>query len=158
MTERPESLPDGAAPTAEELERLFALEAGPEPARAHLTVPLPPHRAYPGRDTSEHARRLLRRAVNPDRPGEETLRLLAAARAYDIERLPEPRDRVTAPARWCSLYQHAFLLADDREVCLYELEHDATPDRRLVCEVYPDATAADRAARRLAAAAEGDPA
>ncbi|MGX9229596.1 DUF6227 family protein [Streptomyces albus] len=36
---------------------------------------------YADSDSAEHARRLLRRAENPDRPGEETLRLLSSSRS-----------------------------------------------------------------------------
>ncbi|MGX9229595.1 DUF6227 family protein [Streptomyces albus] len=51
---------------------------------------------------------------------------------------------------WCTVYQHAFLLADGREVSLYELEHNMTGSGRLVCEVYLDESVADQAAHRLA--------
>lgn len=106
-------------------------------------------RAYPGRDAADHARRLLRRAVNVDRPGDDTRLLLAMAVGYDIVRLAEPRAGY-AGRGWCSIYEHAFLLPDGGEVCLYELEHDLTDDRRLVCEVYADEASASRAARRRA--------
>ncbi|CAL9387318.1 hypothetical protein SUDANB171_01181 [Streptomyces sp. enrichment culture] len=116
-----------------------------------LDIEVPAPRGYPGQDSSRHARRLLGRAENADRPGEDILRLLLGARGYGIERLPEPRSAVPGERRrWCSVYEHAFLLADDSELCLYELEHDLTPDRRLVCEVYRDEVAAGRAARRHA--------
>ena len=36
-----------------------------------------------------------------------------------------------------SLYEHAFLLRDGRELSLWEVEHTATPDGRHRCEVYP---------------------
>lgn len=100
----------------------------------------------------DHARRLLRRAENPDRPGEETLRLLSGARGHDIVHVPRPRSCPPGQHLWCSLYEHAFLLADGSEVCLYELEHNLTGDEGLVCEVYPDRTVADHAARRHARA------
>ncbi|WP_129842684.1 DUF6227 family protein [Streptomyces sp. RFCAC02] len=147
MTDQPEALPGGDVPSAEELEWL--VHGGPP-------APVPGRRTYPGRDSSDHARRLLRRAVNADRPGEETLRLLAAARGYLIERVPDPAVRPVGRA-WCSVYAHAFLLADDSELCLYELEHDHTPDGRLVCEVYPDRRAAGLAARRHTGRPEGGP-
>ncbi|WP_438949073.1 DUF6227 family protein, partial [Streptomyces harbinensis] len=41
-----------------------------------LDVRVPAPRGYPGQDSSRHARRLLGRAENPDRPGEDILRLL----------------------------------------------------------------------------------
>ncbi|MGK5530231.1 DUF6227 family protein [Streptomyces sp. URMC 129] len=127
---------------------------GPD-ALTVLGVGIPGQRAYPGQDSSEHARRLLRRAVNADRPGEEILRLLSAARGYGIERLPEPRGHAGG-GHWCSLYEHAFLLDDDSELCLYELEHDRTADGGLVCEVYPDVLSAGRAAQRHARVRGGD--
>lgn len=40
--------------------------------------------------------------------------------------------------------------AVNRQVSLYELEHDFTPDGQLDCEVYADEAAADRAAERHA--------
>lgn len=145
MTDQPEAGPERADSTP---------VPGPAAAAGGVfgaRVPAP--RAYPGQDTDEHARRLLRRAVNADRPGEDTLLRLVAAQGYDIERLPEPC-QVTSRA-WCSVYEHAFLLADDSELCLYELEHDLTPDRSLVSEVYPDEVAAGQAARRRARARDG---
>ncbi|RKN38809.1 DUF6227 family protein [Streptomyces hoynatensis] len=150
MTDQPEALPGSEIPSAEELELLLALK-GTAGQGALPGESLPRQRSYPGQDSPDHARRLLRRAVNPDRPGEDVLRLLAAARGYDIERLPEPPGRGCVRG-WCSVYEHAFLLADGSEVCLYELEHDQTPDHRLVCEVYREEWAAELAARRAGAA------
>jgi hypothetical protein len=103
-------------------------------------------------DSPGHARRLLRRAENPDRPGEETLRLLADARGHDIVHVPRPRACPPGLRLWCSLYEHAFLLADGSEVRLYELEHNLTGGEGLVCEVYPDEAVAERAALRYARA------
>ncbi|WP_210732762.1 DUF6227 family protein [Streptomyces sp. RKND-216] len=103
-------------------------------------------------DSPGHARRLLRRAENPDRPGEETLRLLADARGHDIVHVPRPRACPPGLRLWCSLYEHAFLLADGTELRLYELEHNLTGGEGLVCEVYPDEADAERAARRYARA------
>lgn len=150
MREQPGQWPEWAVPSAAELELLLA--RGVPVARRWDTaaggVRWPAGRPeYPGVDAWEHARRLLRRAVNADRPGEETLRRLAGARAYDIERLPEPGGPFCCGG-WCVVYEHAFLLADGRELCLYELEHDHTPDARLVSEVYVDEAAVGRAARR----------
>jgi hypothetical protein len=138
MSDQPDVGPERAVPSVDELEALFALGTAPCDGRPE----------YPGRDAAEHARRLLRRAVNPDRPGEEILRRLSRARAYDIERLPEPQGPFGSGG-CCSIYEHAFLLDDDREACLYELEHDLTPDCQLVSEVYPDEVAARRRARVL---------
>lgn len=107
-------------------------------------------RPYAQGDSPDHARRLLRRAENTDRPGAETRRLLSTALRHDIVHVPRVCSRTPAPPVWCSLYEHAFLLADGREVSLYELEHNLAPGGRLVCEVYPDQAAAEGAARRHA--------
>jgi hypothetical protein len=157
MSDQPGTWPERAVPSVEELEALFAWGTAPRGgvpvARAAagrcsaLGSRWPGGRPeYPGLDAWEHARRLLRRAVNADRPGQEVLRRLNSARAYDIERLPEPAGPLVRGG-WCSIYEHAFLLDDDRELCLYELEHDLTPDSQLVCEVYADEASAARAAR-----------
>lgn len=107
------------------------------------------HREYTEDNSPEHARRLLRRAENADRPADDTLRLLATAQGHEIAQAPRP----PSPARewhvWCSLYEHAFLLADGREFSLYELEHNLSATGHLVCEVYPDEEAAAMAVQRL---------
>ncbi|WP_326686635.1 DUF6227 family protein [Streptomyces sp. NBC_01795] len=107
-------------------------------------------REYTETDSPEHARRLLRRAENRDRPGEETLTLLATALGHHILHVPKPLVPATDGQVWCSVYEHAFLLADGSKVSLYELEHNLTGSGRLVCEVYLDETVADQAAQRLA--------
>lgn len=107
-------------------------------------------RAYEQDDSPDHARRLVRRAENPDRPGEETLRLLSTARGHEIVHVPKPHSCAPPFQIWCSVYEHAFLLADGTEVSLYELEHNLTGTGRLVCEVYLEETVADQAARRRA--------
>ncbi|WP_394814585.1 DUF6227 family protein [Streptomyces chisholmiae] len=135
---RPWSAPGRGGPPDEAFDRALAAEGRPGSRRE-----------YRGRDAADHARRLLRRAVNADRPGEDTAQLLATAVGYDIGRLAEPRAGYSGRG-WCSLYQHAFLLPDGVEVSLYELEHDLTEDRRLVCEVYSDEASASRAARHRA--------
>ncbi|MGP3986128.1 DUF6227 family protein [Streptomyces sp. 3N207] len=109
-----------------------------------------PRREYPEGDSAEHARRLLRRAENPDRPGEETLRLLSSALGHHIMHVPGPRVHAGDCQVWCSVYEHAFLLADGTELSLYELEHNMTGSGRLKCEVYLDESVADQAAHRLA--------
>ncbi|SOD64575.1 hypothetical protein SAMN06297387_11826 [Streptomyces zhaozhouensis] len=131
----PWSWPGPSGPPDEAFVRALAAEGRPDGRRA-----------YPGRDAADHARRLLRRAVNEDRPGDDSRLLLAMAVGYDIVRLAEPRSGARGRG-WCSLYEHAFLLPDGGEACLYELEHDLTPDRRLVCEVYADEASATRAWR-----------
>ena len=108
------------------------------------------HRAYAEDDSPDHARRLLRRAENADRPGEEVWRLLATSRGHEILPVPRPPALADEWQVWCSVYEHAFLLADGGELSLYELEHDLSGSGRLVCEVYLDEAVADRAAHRLA--------
>ncbi|GAB2817983.1 DUF6227 family protein [Streptomyces daliensis] len=111
-----------------------------------------PHRrrAYGEGDSPEHARRLLRRAENPDRPGDEVLRLLATARGHEILHMPQPHAPAHAWHVWCSVYEHAFLLADGSEISLYELEHNMSGSGHLVCEVYLEESVADQAAHRRA--------
>ncbi|WP_369200839.1 DUF6227 family protein [Streptomyces sp. PU-14G] len=108
-----------------------------------------PAREYVRGGSAEHARRLLRRAENPDRPGEETLRLLATALGHHITHVPKPHAHPGEGQVWCAVYEHAFLLADGHEVSLYELEHNMTGSGRLVCEVYLEESVADQAAHRL---------
>lgn len=94
-------------------------------------------RMYVSDDSPDHARRVLRRAENADRPGEATARRLRVAYAHHITQ---------AFGRLCAveggrdagftLYEHAFLLLDGTELSLWEVEHTATPDGRHMCEVY----------------------
>ncbi|MGD9483273.1 DUF6227 family protein [Streptomyces sp. TRM70308] len=105
------------------------------------------HHGFPERDSADHARRLLRRAGNTDHPGDDALRLLSTAVRHDISRVAQPFGPA-GPNAFCSVYEHAFLLDDGREVSLFELEHDFTEDGRLVCEVYADAAGAAQAAER----------
>ncbi|WKX71201.1 DUF6227 family protein [Streptomyces sp. XD-27] len=117
------------------------------------TVPLEMSRAYVADNSADHARRVLRRAENSDRPGEEVEQLLATAFAHDIALAPKPRRRSGGrDATWCRFYEHAFLLACGDEISLWELEHNLTSDGRLVCEVYLDEAAAELAADRRARA------
>ncbi|UYQ62669.1 DUF6227 family protein [Streptomyces peucetius] len=109
------------------LELLAALMA-PPPA------PLPP--MYVPDNSADHARRLLRRAENDDRPGEETARLLRAAFAHHITQVFGRQFRVAGKDAGFTLYEHAFLLLDGTERSLWEVEHTATPDGRHMCEVY----------------------
>lgn len=111
---------------------------------------LPRQRCYAEGSSPDHARRLLRRAENPDRPGDEVLRLLDTAQAHEIVHVPRPHGLVHELHVWCSVYEHAFLLADGSELSLYELEHDLSTTGRLVCEVYLEESTADRAAHRHA--------
>lgn len=121
-------------------------------ARGGGDGPVPEPRTYPERDSPEHARRLLRRAENDDRPGPEMLRRLQSARGHQIARLAKPCGADRHHRVWCSVYEHAFLLDGGDEVSLFELEHNLTADGRLVCEVYLDEATADQAADRYARA------
>ncbi|KUJ65125.1 hypothetical protein ACZ90_50930 [Streptomyces albus subsp. albus] len=119
----------------------------------HTPLPVETARVYVADNSADHARRVLRRAENEDRPGEDVERLLATAFAHDIALAPKPRRRPGGPdATWCRFYEHAFLLAGGDEISLWELEHNLTSDGRLVCEVYLDEVAAELAADRRARA------
>lgn len=122
----------------------------PDPGHLDLLTGGGRLRPYAHGDSPDHARRLLRRAENPDRPGEETLRLLSTARGHDIAQVPRSHTCTPAHHVWCSVYEHAFLLADGREISLYELEHNLTGSGQLVCEVYLEEAVAELAARRRA--------
>lgn len=111
----------------DDLELLASVMAAPPP-------PLP--RVYVPEDSADHARRVLRRAENADRPGEETARLLRAAFAHHITQVFGRQCRVEGKDAGFTLYEHAFLLLDGTEMSLWEVEHTATPDGRHMCEVY----------------------
>ncbi|MGW1768967.1 DUF6227 family protein [Streptomyces sp. NPDC002073] len=108
-------------------------------------------RVYAVDDSADHARRVLRRAENADRPGADTARLLRSAYAHQITQAFGGR-QCLADGRGAgfTLYEHAFVLMDGREVSLWEVEHTATPDGRHMCEVYA-AEAAAREAMELRA-------
>ncbi|MEU9011280.1 DUF6227 family protein [Streptomyces sp. NPDC048479] len=110
-----------------DLELLTSLMSAPP-------APLP--RMYVPDDSADHARRVLRRAENADRPGEETARLLRAAFAHHITQVFGRQCRVEGKDAGFTLYEHAFLLLDGTETSLWEVEHTATPDGRHMCEVY----------------------
>ncbi|WP_324783266.1 DUF6227 family protein [Streptomyces sp. H51] len=114
------------------------------------SVPVPRH-AYVPDDSADHARRLLRRAENPDRPGAETAALLRTACAHQIMQAFGRPCRAGRSGLCFSLYEHAFLLRDGEEVSLWEVEHTATPDGRHMCEVYTTEDAARDAMERRAA-------
>lgn len=119
----------------------------------HAVAPVETPRAYVADNSADHARRVLRRAENPDRPGVATEQLLSTAFAHDIALAPKPRRRSGGPdATWCRFYEHAFLLVGGDEIVLWELEHNLTADGRLVCEVYLDEVSAELAADRHARA------
>ncbi|MCA1219005.1 DUF6227 family protein [Streptomyces sp. 8L] len=120
----------------------------PEEVLAASPAALP--RLYVNDNSPDHARRLLRRAENTDRPGEETARLLRTAFAHHIAQVF---------GHWCHLeegnsgfmlYEHAFLLINGTETSLWEIEHTATPDGRHMCEVYTDESTARAALERRA--------
>jgi hypothetical protein len=114
------------------------------------TIPAPRH-AYVPDDSPDHARRLLRRAENADRPGAETAALLTTAFAHQITQAFGRPSRAGRAGLCFSLYEHAFLLRDGEEVSLWEVEHTVTPDGRHMCEVYVSEDAARDAMERRAA-------
>ncbi|MGC5343588.1 DUF6227 family protein [Streptomyces sp. DT24] len=107
--------------------------------------PTPLPRVYAPDNSADHARRVLRRAENPDCPGEETVRLLRAAFAHHITQIFGRQCRVDGREAGFTLYEHAFLLLDGSETSLWEVEHTATSDGRHMCEVYGDEQAAREA-------------
>lgn len=113
-------------------------------------VPEPRH-LYAPDDSADHARRLLRRAENADRPDEETAALLSTAFAHQITQAFGRPSRTGRGTPSFSLYEHAFLLHDGKELSLWEVEHTATPDGRHMCEVYASEDAARDAMERRAA-------
>lgn len=117
------------------------------------SAPLPePRHAYLPDDSADHARRLLRRAENADAPaGEPAALLLRTAFAHEITQAFGHPSRAGRAGPNFSLYEHAFLLTDGREISLWEVEHTATPDGRHMCEVYATEDAARDAMERRAA-------
>ncbi|MGW7282045.1 DUF6227 family protein [Streptomyces sp. NPDC054844] len=121
------------------------------PVQVQLSpVPAPRH-AYVPDASADHARRLLRRAENPDRPGADLAALLATASAHQITQAFGGPGRTGRARIGFSLYEHAFLLRDGAEISLWEVEHTATPDGRHMCEVYDSEDSARRAMERRAA-------
>ncbi|WP_405779909.1 DUF6227 family protein [Streptomyces sp. NBC_00859] len=121
---------------------LAALQSAPPPAVA---------RTYSADRSADHARRVLRRAENPDRPGDDVARLLRSAFAHQISQAFGSQCRFeSSDAASFTLYEHAFLLFDGQEFSLWEVEHTATPDGRHMCEVYASQSAA-RSAMELRA-------
>ncbi|MEU3840825.1 DUF6227 family protein [Streptomyces sp. NPDC028635] len=120
------------------------------PVPAH-PAPVPrPRQVYLTDGSADHARRLLRRAENADRPDGETAAVLATARGHRITQAFGRPCRAGRIGLCFSLYEHAFLLRDGREMALWEVEHTATPDGRHMCEVYPSEEAARAAMERRA--------
>ncbi|MER6818674.1 DUF6227 family protein [Streptomyces cellulosae] len=129
-------------PEAPDFELPVTAPAFTLPAVRHVYVP---------DDSPDHARRLLRRAENADRPDAETAALLSTACAHRITQAFGRPSRAGRVALCFSLYEHAFLLGDGGEVSLWEVEHTLTPDGRHMCEVYASEDAARRAMERRAA-------
>ncbi|RZB17434.1 hypothetical protein StrepF001_22295 [Streptomyces sp. F001] len=121
------------------------------PMVMQLSPVLEPRHVYVPDDSADHARRLLRRAENPDRPGAKTAALLATACAHQITQAFGRPCRAGRAGLCFSLYEHAFLLHDGQEISLWEVEHTATPDGRHMCEVYTTEDAARDAMERRAA-------
>jgi hypothetical protein len=109
-----------------------------------------PGPVYSTDGSADHARRLLRRAENTDnRPSPETARLLRAAFAHQITQAFGTPARAGQNQSF-TLYRHAFLVHDGREISLWEVEHTATPDGRHMCEVYSSEASARWAMERRA--------
>ncbi|MFE5405724.1 DUF6227 family protein [Streptomyces sp. NPDC056580] len=121
------------------------------PVVTQLSAIPEPRPVYAPDDTADHARRLLRRAENPDRPGADVAALLATASAHQITQAFGRPGRAGRAQLSFALYEHAFLLPDGGKVSLWEVEHTATPDGRHMCEVYPTQDAARDAMERRAA-------
>ncbi|MFJ8190860.1 DUF6227 family protein [Streptomyces sp. NPDC096094] len=121
------------------------------PVQVQLSPAPAPRHAYVPDASADHARRLLRRAENPDRPGADVAARLATASAHQITQAFGGPGRAGRPRIGFSLYEHAFLLRDGAEVSLWEVEHTATPDGRHMCEVYDSEDTARRAMELRAA-------
>ena len=130
-------------PDAPDFELPVLVQMSPAPEPGHAYVP---------DDSADHARRLLRRAENADRPGADLATLLLrSAFAHEITQAFGRPCRAGQAGLCFSLYEHAFLLSDGRGVSLWEVEHTATPDGRHMCEVYATEEAAREAMERRAA-------
>ncbi|MDN3293032.1 DUF6227 family protein [Streptomyces ficellus] len=103
---------------------------------ARPVVPAP--RRYVPEDSADHARRVLRRAENEDRPGDAVAARLRGAFAHHIRQVFGRQRSVAGKDAGFTLYEHAFLLLDGSEMSVWEVEHTATPDGRHMCEVYED--------------------
>ncbi|MFE9256162.1 DUF6227 family protein [Streptomyces sp. NPDC006879] len=98
--------------------------------------PVESTRPYAVDQSADHARRLLRRAENLDRPGEEMAQRLRGACAHQITQAFGQCRSASGRGAGFTLYEHAFVLLDGSECSLWEVEHTATPDGRHMCEVY----------------------
>ena len=120
------------------------------PVLVQLAPIAEPRHVYVPDDSADHARRLLRRAENQDRPDTDTAELLSTAFAHQITQAFGRPCRAGRIGLCFSLYEHAFLLRDGTELSLWEVEHTATPDGRHMCEVYGTEDAARDAMERRA--------
>ncbi|MEV8309893.1 DUF6227 family protein [Streptomyces flavidovirens] len=109
------------------------------------TGPSPAPRIFIPDNSADHARRVLRRAENADRPGPDAALRLGTAVAHQITQAFGRQCSVEGRDAGFTLYEHAFLLRDSSEVSLWEVEHTATPDGRHMCEVYETERAAREA-------------
>ncbi|WP_435866866.1 DUF6227 family protein [Streptomyces xanthochromogenes] len=128
-------------------------EAGPGPDAAIVrdrTAPPSGRAPYAHDDSADHARRLLRRAENPDRPDEHVTLRLRSAHGHRITQAFGRHCRTGGRDAAFTLYEHAFRLLDGGELSLWEVEHTATPDGRHMCEVYATEQAARAAMERRA--------
>ncbi|MEU0986454.1 DUF6227 family protein [Streptomyces sp. NPDC005953] len=105
-------------------------------ARLLAAPPAPLPRMYVPDNSADHARRVLRRAENVDRPGEETAQVLRSAFAHHITQVFGQQCLMAGKDAGFTLYEHAFLLFDGTELSLWEVEHTLTPNGRHMCEVY----------------------
>ncbi|MGR8010036.1 DUF6227 family protein [Streptomyces hypolithicus] len=100
------------------------------------TRPLALPRVFVPDNSADHARRVLRRAENADRPDADIARRLSGATAHQITQAFGRQCSADGRDAGVTLYEHAFLLRDGSELSLWEVEHTATPDGRHMCEVY----------------------
>lgn len=139
----------GACDPLQDFEDCWEAGFGPDSLAEQDRAAPRPH-PYAPDDSADHARRLLRRAENPDRPGERTALRLRSAHAHRITQAFGSRCRTPGGDAAFTLYEHAFLLLDGGELSLWEVEHTATPDGRHMCEVYATEQAARTAMERRA--------
>ncbi|MEU6463390.1 DUF6227 family protein [Streptomyces sp. NPDC046976] len=155
----PGGAPDHEVYTDEEELQTATSRLGLPPDAPELELPAPtwlwavpaPRHMFACGDSADHARRLLRRAENADRPDDRTASLLATATAHEITQAFGRPGRAGRSGLSYVLYEHAFLLPDESEISLWEVEHTATPDGRHMCEVYLSEDAARSAMERRAA-------
>lgn len=122
------------------------------------TVEMPSQHSFTERGSADHARRLIRRTRVTGAQGEpdpDLLDELMAAYRHTITQVAR-RFSDIGQHSFCSVYEHTFLLPNNREISLYELEHDYTADGQLVCELYADEDSAADAAERHGHARHGD--